>query len=66
MVLRNHTPELFEELIALLLVKLIYVFRKWAKGKDTLPSCNRIRAHYRMHRLQLLAHILRASALRFV
>jgi hypothetical protein len=63
MVLSDDAPEFLEQFFTLFLVQLVDVFGEWAEGKDTLPACNGICAHYWMHSAQLLAHVLRATAL---
>jgi len=60
MILSNDTAKLPQQLGTLLIIQLINILRKRAKGKNTLPPGHRIRPHNRVHSTQRLAHILRA------
>lgn len=66
MVFRDHTAKLFQQLIALLVIQFVDIFREWAECKNALPSRDWVCSHNRMHGTKSLANILWATALLFV
>lgn len=66
MVLQNHIVEFLQELVRLISIEFVDVFREWSNGIDALPAGDWVGSDNRVNGSQLASDVLRATSDVFV